>query len=66
MIARKEEVAMKVVNPIGRNADDLVTVNSAACRCEIKGTYSKGSLVGNCYCGIRGQDGQYHYVHQAH
>ena len=57
---------MKVVNPIGRKADDAVTVNKESCRCEIKGNYSKGAYAYGCYCGLKGTDGQYHYVHQAH
>ena len=57
---------MKVVNPIGRKADDAVTVNKAGCRCELKGTYSKGAVADGCYCALKAENGQYHYVHQGY
>ena len=57
---------MKVVNPIGRKAADAVTVNKDGCRCELKGTYSKGAAADGCYCALKAQNGQYHYVHQGY
>ena len=57
---------MKVVNPIGRKADDAVTVNKAGCGCELKGTYSKGAAADGCYCALKAQNGQFHYVHQGY
>ena len=44
---------MKVVNPIGRKADDMERVEKASCRCEISSVYSKGQngvMGSRCYC----------------
>lgn len=39
---------MKVVNPIGRKADDAVQVN--ACRCSLKFVASQGKVSAGCAC----------------
>ena len=63
----KEETQMKVVNPIGRKADDTGAVNSS-CRCSLKGTYGAGQLRTGCTCYEPSTSGGQiaHIVYQGH
>lgn len=58
---------MKVVNPVGREADDVGSVNSA-CRCSLKGEYVRANVANGCSCNVSGPSGSQisHIVTQGH